>query len=75
MIFNIDFFGMNFIYTYDLQAQTNDNSNIAYIKTQNHQIMATITQNHEIKPLIKKAIVANHTFFTAITFSNISSFA
>ena len=52
-----------------------DNSNISKIKTQHHQIMTTITDRIlKFKPMIKTSVVANYTSFTAITFSNISSF-
>ena len=51
-----------------------DNSNIAYIKIQHHQIMATIAyRSLKFEKMIKKQIGTNYTFFTAITFSNISS--
>ena len=44
-----------------------DNSNIANIKAQYCQTMATITDRIlKFKPIIKKAIVANYTFFTRI---------
>ena len=53
-----------------------DNNNIAYIKTQHHQIMATNTYRIlKFEPMIKKVIVTNHTLFDAVTFRNISSFA
>ena len=42
----------------------NDNSNIAYIKTQHHQIMANITHRIlKFETMIKKPIVTNHIFF------------
>ena len=51
------------------------NSNVAYIKMQNCQIMATIAYRIlKFESTIKKPIVANHAFFTSITFSRISSF-
>ena len=51
------------------------NSNIAYTKTQNHQIMATIAYRIlKFEFMIKKPIVENHAFFTSITFSKINSF-
>ena len=52
-----------------------DNSNIANINSQHRQVMTTIT--YEIlnfEPMIKKPIVANYTFFPAVTFININSF-
>ena len=53
-----------------------DNSNIAYIKTQHRQTMATIAYRIlKFEPMIKKSIVANQTFFTANTFSNDNYFA
>ena len=53
-----------------------DNSNITYIKTQHCQIMATITYRIlKFELMIKKPIVTNYTFFTAITFSNINYLA
>ena len=53
-----------------------DDSNIAYIKTQNLQIMATLAYRIlKFEPMIKKLIVTNHAFFTGITFSRINSFA
>ena len=51
-----------------------DNSNIATTKTQNRKIMTTIT-NRIFKPMIKKRIGTNYTFFNVITFRNINSFA
>ena len=43
------------------------NNNIAYIKTQNCQIIATIAYRIlKSKPMIKKPIVANHALFIAI---------
>ena len=55
---------------------TNDNSNIAFIKTQHHQIMAPIIYKIlKFEPLIKKLTVTNHTFFAVVTFSRINSFA
>ena len=53
-----------------------DNSNIANIKTQYCQIMATIPNIiFKFKITIKKRILANHVLFTVVTFSRISSFA
>ena len=47
------------------------NSNITYIKTQPCQLLATITYRiMKFKPVIKKPIMINYTFFTVITFSN-----
>ena len=55
---------------------TSDNDNIAYIKTKNCQIMATIAYRIlKLESLIKKSIVANQAFFISITFSRINSFA
>ena len=52
------------------------NSNMANINTQNCQIMTTIKNGiSKFKPMIKIAIVANHTFFTVITFSRINNFS
>ena len=52
-----------------------DNSNVANINTQHCQMMTTIANRDLIfKPMIKVPIVANHTFFTIITFSRINSF-
>ena len=52
-----------------------DNSTIANIKTQYYQIMTTILSRIlKFKPVIKKPIVTNHTFFIATSFSNIPSF-
>ena len=49
-----------------------DNGNMANIKTQHRQIMTTITNKIlKCKPIIKKPIVANYTFYTVITSSNI----
>ena len=73
-----------FIYTNDLMLRiiqwwstffNSDNSNITYIKTQNHQIMATITYRIlKFKSKIKKLAVRNHVFFISITLSKINSF-
>ena len=42
-----------------------DNSNIAYIKTQNRQIMATIAYRIlKFETMSKKPIVTNYAFFT-----------
>ena len=48
-----------------------DNSNIAnVVDTLPQQIMTTITNRIlTFKPMIKKPLVINHTFFTATTFS------
>ena len=44
------------------------NNNIAYVKTQNCQIITTITnRTWKFKPMIKKTIVADDTIFTVIT--------
>ena len=51
------------------------NSNIAYINTQNCKNKATIAYGIlKFESMIKK-IVANHTFFAAVTFMKIKSFA
>ena len=54
------------------------NSNInnnANIKTQHRQVMTTITDRIlKFKPMIKKPIVTNHSFFIVITFSKTNSF-
>ena len=48
-----------------LNTFDSDNSNVAYIKTQHRQIMATITYKIlKFEPMIKKAIVPNCTFLT-----------
>ena len=44
-----------------------DNSNIAYSNIANRIL--------KFKPMIKKPIMTNHTFFAVVTFSKISSFA
>ena len=52
-----------------------DNSNSAKIKTQNCQIMTTITNRIlKFKPMIGMTIVTNYTFLIVLTFSNIISF-
>ena len=52
-----------------------DNSNIAYIKTQYRQIMGTITcRILKFETMIKKPIPTNHTFLNVITFRNINYF-
>ena len=52
-----------------------DNSNIAYIKTQNRQIMTTIANIIlKFQPMLKKSIMTNHTIFAVATFSKISYF-
>ena len=49
-----------------------DNNNIAYIKTQNCQIMANIVYRIlNFESMIKKPIVTNQQLFTYITFSRI----
>ena len=54
----------------------NDNNNIAYNKTQHCQIMTTIAYRIlKFESMIKKAVMANHTLFGVVTFSNINSFA
>ena len=53
-----------------------DDNNIAYIKTQNRQILATIAYRIlKFESMIKRQIVANYTFFTSSTFSRIISLA
>ena len=53
-----------------------DNSNIAYINTQHRKNMATIANRIlKFESMIKKPIVANHTFFSVITFGKMNSFA
>ena len=53
-----------------------DNSNIAYIKIQNWQIITTIAHRIlKFEPMVKKPKVAYHAFLTSITFSRINSFA
>ena len=52
-----------------------DDSNISDIKTQHCQVMATITYRiSKLEPMTEKPTIANYTFFTAATFSNINSF-
>ena len=52
-----------------------DKSKIDKIKTQHPQIMTTFTSRIlKFKPMIKKPVVANHTFFTVIIFSRINLF-
>ena len=52
----------------------NDNSNVAYIKTQHCQFMTTIAYRIlKLELMIKKPIVTKYVFFTVITFSNINS--
>ena len=52
-----------------------DNSDTAYIRTQNRQIIEAIaTRILKVEPLIKKTILTNHSFFTLITFANINYF-
>ena len=54
---------------------SNDNSNVANIKTQYHQIMTTIENGIlKFEPMINKSIVANYTCFTVFTFNNNNSF-
>ena len=44
-----------------------DNSNIANIKTQNHQIMTADTDRiFKLKAMIKNPVVVNYIFFTVI---------
>ena len=51
-----------------------DNSNVAYIKTQNRQMVATIAYRIlKFDSMIKKPIVTNDIFLTSITF-RINSF-
>ena len=58
-----------------INAFNSDNSIIANIKAQHYQVMATITNRMlKFKPMIKKPIMADNTFFTVITFSRINSF-
>ena len=52
-----------------------DNSNIANMKTQQCQIMRTITNGILKEPMIKKPIVTNYTFLAVTTFMKINSFA
>ena len=47
-----------------------DDSNIAYIKTQNCQIMGTIAYRIlKCKSMVKNAIMGNHAFLTSIPVS------
>ena len=51
-----------------------DISDVANVKTQHSQIMTTIRiRIFKFKPVIKKLIVVDNTFFTVITFSRINS--
>ena len=53
-----------------------DNSNIAYIKTQNCQIFITIAYRIlKFEPMIKTPILANYEFYVIATFSRNNSFA
>ena len=53
-----------------------NNSNIAKIKTQHHEIMPTVANGIlKFEPIIKKPIVTSYKFLNVITFSNIISFA
>ena len=53
-----------------------DDNNIANINILYQQIMTTIPSRMLLfKPIIKKPIVINHTFFTTNTFSKMNSFA
>ena len=52
-----------------------DNSNIANVKTEHHQIITTITNMIlKSKPMIKEPIMAGNKLFAVITFSRINSF-
>ena len=52
-----------------------DNNNITCIKIQHRKIMANIRYKIlKFELMIKKPIVANHTFITVVTFSRINSF-
>ena len=52
-----------------------DNSSIAKIKTQYHQIMTAITNGIlKFEPMIAKQLVTDSTFVTVIAFSRINSF-
>ena len=52
-----------------------DNRNFAYTKIQNCYIMATIAYRIlKFESMIKIPVVANHLFFTSITFSRVNSF-
>ena len=58
-----------------INTLNSNNSYVTYIKLQHRQIV--ITTKYIIlkfEPIIKKLIVANYTFFTVITFSNINFF-
>ena len=51
------------------------NKNVANIKTQHQEIMATIKNKVlKLKPIIKMSIVTNYLFATVLTFSNINFF-
>ena len=53
-----------------------NNSNIAYMNTYHCQIMTTIAYRIvKYESRIKKAIMANHTFFAVVTFSRINPLA
>ena len=52
-----------------------DNSNIAYNKRKNYQIMTAIAYRIlKFESMIKKAIMENYAFFTFITLSRILRF-
>ena len=53
--------------TMTIKLLNRDNSNIANIKTQNHQIMTTDTDRiFKLKAMIKNPVVVNYIFFTVI---------
>ena len=53
-----------------------DNSDIAYVKTQNSQIMASIAyRTMKYESMIWKRMVENHEFFASVPFRGINSFA
>ena len=52
-----------------------DNSSIANIETQHRQIITTIAKRIlKYKPMIKKPLVTDNTFFTVSIFSKINPF-
>ena len=58
-----------------MNSFNSDNSNIACAKTQHGQVMITFTNRTlKFKPVFKKPIAADNTFFTVITFNSINSF-
>ena len=58
-----------------INAFSRGNTNTADFKTHYQQIMATITDRvFKFKPMTKRPIVTNYTFFNVFTFNKINSF-